>query len=392
MNSVVTIVDGVDPTVRNTMHIDTPTRSDIERLAAAREQFSISVYLPTSPVPAHDEENRLRARGLFDQAIARVKELADTQVANSIEDELYALLDDSAFWTDLGRSLAVFATPAGVFEYRLANELTEYVAVSDRFAITPLLRAVTFPQAAFVLAISQNGARLVRAGEDSAAHAVEVPGLPRDAESAVGLRSIGGRSAYGRIQGDEGRKVRLTQYARAVEHSLRPLLNGQSLPLILAATEPLASIYRGLSGYSGLATDVIAGNPDEVTDLQLAEAARPILDRIYNSELESLAVVFADLRNSGRAVSDLSDLARAAAFGAIETLAVDMDAVVHGFVTDDGALVLEDAGADAEAVPGHDALEEIARRALATGSRVLAVRSADLPEGVQAAGLLRYAL
>ncbi|MFZ4896489.1 hypothetical protein ACL9RL_18765 [Plantibacter sp. Mn2098] len=372
------------------MHIDMPTRSDVERLAAGRDPLSITVYLPTSPVPAHDEENRLRARALFDQAIARVRDLADKRVAFAIEDELYALLDDSAYWTDLGRSLAVFITPAGITEYRLANELTEYVSVSDRFAITPLLRAVTFPHAAFVLALSQNGARLVKVSGDSAPQHVDVSALPQNAESAVGVRSIGGRSAYGRFQGDEGRKVRLTQYARAVDHALRPLLNGRPLPLILAATEPLSSIFRGLSGYTGLVAEGIAGNPDEASDTQLAEASRPILDTIYQTELQELAEVFAERRGDGRAATDLSDLARAATFGAIATLAVDMDAIVGGFVDDDGALILEKA--DAETVAGHDAIEEIARRALATGARVLAVRTADLPEGVQAAGILRYAV
>lgn len=367
-----------------------PTRADIERLAAARDPLSISIYLPTSQVPAHDEENRLRARALFEQAIERVGELTDKRTLQALKDDLYTLLDDREFWMDLGRSLAVFVTPSGVLEFRLANELAAYVAVADRFAISPLLRAVTFPHAAFVLAISQNGARLVEVSADQPAREVHVPDSPRNAMSPFGLRSIGGRSPYGRLQGDEGRKTRLTQYARAVDHALRPVLNGESIPLILAATEPLASIYRGVSGYAGLAAEGIHGNPDELTETQLAEAARAVLDGIYDAELAELAELFRDRRNTGRAATDLSDLARAAAFGMLDTLAVDMDAIVHGHVTDEGDLVLEDV--DGFPTPGHDAIEEITRRALATGARVLAVRGADLPESVQAAGILRYAL
>ncbi|MCB0885049.1 MAG: hypothetical protein KDB34_09965, partial [Propionibacteriaceae bacterium] len=188
------------------MHIDMPTRADIERLAAARDALSISVYLPTSPIPVNDEENRLRARALFDEAIGRVEQLTDKQTARALAADLYALLDDLEFWRDLGRSLAIFVTPSSVLEFRLANELTEYVAVADRFAITPLLRAVTFPQAAFVLALSQNGARLIEVSADAAAQEIEVPGIPPNAEAFLSMRSIGGRSPYGRIQGDEGRK------------------------------------------------------------------------------------------------------------------------------------------------------------------------------------------
>ena len=50
--------------------------------------------------------------------------------------------------------------------FRLPNRLTSEVEVGDRFYVKPLLRAVTFPQAAFVLALAAGGVRVVEvAGE-----------------------------------------------------------------------------------------------------------------------------------------------------------------------------------------------------------------------------------
>ena len=97
----------------------------------------------------------------------------------------------------MGRSLAIFVTPTSILEFRLPNDLEDHVSVADRFAITPLLRALTFPNAALVLAISQNGARLIEVTADRPAEEVTVPGMPQDAASAVGLESIGGRSPSG---------------------------------------------------------------------------------------------------------------------------------------------------------------------------------------------------
>ncbi|MCB5292132.1 hypothetical protein [Arthrobacter sp. SO3] len=57
---------------------------------------------------------------------------------------------------------------------------------------------------------------------------------------------------------------------------------------MIAATEPLTSIYRNLTGYAHLAPEVIEGNPDELTPAELAEAARGVLDRIYSSDLVAL--------------------------------------------------------------------------------------------------------
>ncbi|MDP9983796.1 hypothetical protein J2W14_003219 [Pseudarthrobacter oxydans] len=85
-------------------------------------------------------------------------------------------------------------------------------------------------------------------------------------------------------------------------------------------------------------------------------------------------MTFEERRTNGRASTDLSDLARAAAFGAVATLLVDMDAEVKGSVGDDGLLSLD-------TDTGQDAIEVIALRALGSGARVLAVRRSDMPGG-----------
>ena len=143
------------------MHIDMPTRYDLERLAAARDPHSVTVYLPTSSVPADSEENQTRARSLFGSAIDLLRTRGTKEAAAAVESFLHELLETPEFWFDMGRSLAIFATPTSVVEFRLPNDLEDHVSVTDRFAITPLLRATTFPNAALVLAISQDGARLI---------------------------------------------------------------------------------------------------------------------------------------------------------------------------------------------------------------------------------------
>lgn len=364
------------------MHIDMPTRTDIERIAATTDEVCVSLYLPTSPVPADTEHDRLVARNLVDRAVEQVEERTDRRTATQLAGHLRDLLEDAGFWRRLGRSLAVFATPSQVVHFRLPNELVEEVRVADRFTITPLLRALTFPQAAFVLALSQNGARLVEVAADQPARLVPVDGMPSDVASHAGVPALSSGPSEGRHQGEEGLRILRTDFARAVDQAVRPVLNGQPLPLVLAAADPLASIYRNLSGYAGLVEEGIDGNPDPLSEAQLADTARGVLDRLYSAELEELRSELDSRQVSGRATKDLSDLARAATAGAVDTLVVDMHAHVPGTVGEDGTLALGD-GED-------DVLEEIARRAVATGARVLAVRPDDLPDGVSAAGLLRF--
>ena len=151
---------------------------------------------------------------------------------------LFDLVDDDIFWEFQANSLAVFVTPESLRTFRLPNRLQPLVEVSDRFYVKPLLRAVTVPQFAFGLALAQNSLRVVEVSADTPVFEVKVESMPKDAASAAGKASIKDRSPSGRIQGSEGMKVRLAQYARKVDQALRDLLGGRETPLILAAAEP----------------------------------------------------------------------------------------------------------------------------------------------------------
>ena len=78
----------------------------------------------------------------------------------------------------------------------------------------------------------------------------------------------------------------------------------------------------------------------------------------------------------------------AATFGAIDTLVVDMDAVVPGTVDDDGTVSFGEGGQ----LGTYGIVDEIARRALLAGGRVVSARRADIPGGGDLAAVLRYPL
>jgi hypothetical protein len=371
-----------------TLHTDIPTRSEIERLMVTRDPCCVSAYVPTSPITQDAQAGRIELKNLVADATAQMEAAqADRRAVSDVRESLDALIADDDFWREQARSLAIFAAPASLRLFRLPNRLNASVEVGDRFHVKPLLRAVTFPQAAFVLALAAGSARLVEVSRDGPSFAVHVPGLPTDAASAAGKASIADRSPSARLQGSEGQKVRLSQYARKVDQALRGVLTGLELPLILAATEPLESIYRSLNSYPHLVAAGLPGNPEAASDDDLAAAARTVLDEVYAGELSALRDLF-DLRFShGRASTDVATVARAATHGAVDTLLVDIDQKLPGRVDEDsGAVTLaeDDAGS-------YGVVDELARRVLLAGGRVLAVRGPELPGGGSLAAILRYA-
>jgi hypothetical protein len=375
------------------LHTDIPTRDDVNTLAAVRRHCCVSVYLSTTPLPQDSDKARVELRNRLTEAVHQLREAGtDKAPIEELQDSVDDLIEDSDFWRTLSYSLAVFATPDSVRTFRLPNRLSGAVEVSDRFYLKPLLRAVTFPQAAFVLALAQNSVRLLEITAESPVYAVAVPGLPSNVADAVGLDSINGRtqdshSMGGRIQGAEGQKVRMRQYARAIDRALRPQLSGLDLPLILAAAEPLAGIYRSVNSYPNLTVAIIPGNPEETPDEELGRAAHAILDDLYAAELDDLKDRMASRAAHGKAVTDLSDVARAATFGAVETLFVDIDQTVPGVVDDEtGALTLSE---EDDAVT-YGVVDEILRRALLSGAEIFAVRADDMPGGGAVAAGVRF--
>lgn len=371
------------------LHLDLPERAQVDALLTARHPASVSIYLATDPA-SDGQAERIELRNLADEALRQLREAGyDKREVQALEELLQEVQEDAALWAYLARSLAVFATPERLATFRLPNELTSAVEVADRFHVKPLLRALTFPQSAYVLALSQNAVRFLEVLPDGPPEAVEVPDLPQSAVDAVAVPSISGRKPHGRVQGGEGVKMRLGQYSRAVDQALRPVLAGQTVPLVLAAARPLDDIYRQWNTYPHLAAETIGGNPETLSDGELAAAARSVIDGVNAAALAEVRDLFDRRAGEGRAVADLADVARAATYGMVDTVFVDIDALVPGTIDEtSGAIDLSDEGG----ADRYGVLDEVARRVWLAGGRVLAVRRSDIPRDADAAAILRWAL
>ena len=173
------------------LYVDIPTLPEIQALIAARADASVSIYVSTTPHTQDVKASRIAFGNLTKEALEQLDAAGfDKRRRALLAKELADLGEDDAFWRLQAHSLAVLATPDSVRTFRLATAITDTVEVSDRFHFKPLLRAIAFPQNAFVLALSEGAARLVEVFADLPPSPVHIHGLPKNAGDAVGRASI----------------------------------------------------------------------------------------------------------------------------------------------------------------------------------------------------------
>ncbi len=390
------------------LHIDIPTLAEFKALAQVKGETCISLYLPTSPLGESAQLNRTAFKDIAKEALSQLREagtdkkkiadfeerfehLAGPEHDVQDEDKIRKLqrakpdpIDE--FWHYQANGLAVLATSGMMRTFRLPDRPKPLAEVADRLHLTPLIRAMTSPHDIFVLALAEESVRLVHAFVNFPPERLQVPDLPSNAEEATRRPSFHVRAPRRRLQNLEGEKVLLQQYVRKVEHAISSVLAERNAPLVLAAEEPLASMFRSVNTYPRLADEMIEGNPGLRTDGELEDAAIPILDRLYSRELKAVIARYDELKPR-RATTDVSYAAHAATAGAVEQLLVDLDAIVPGLVSDIDGSVTYSASDDAET---YSVVDEVARRALYTGARVMGARKEELPDRAPLTAILRY--
>lgn len=371
-----------------TLYTDIPTNEEITELWESRSTAAVTVYVPTDPTSSGETE-RIAFKNLARQAVDQLpaEERDDRIARDGVLERLNETYDDTVFWRYQARTLAVFTTPDRIRVFRLPNRLSEFAGAGTRFFVKPLLRSVTFPQTAFVLSLSLNSARLLQTLPDAAPQEVDVADMPSSLADSIPSAAFHDSAAPSRLTEEEGRDVRIRQYVRAVDQALRNVLRGRRAPLVLAAAEPVNGAFRAACSYHSLVPETLTGSPDDINDVDLVDSARGLLDQWYAGQLAELHELFGDRTASGRTATDLAEIGRLVTQGAVDTLFIDIDAVVPGTLDDNGTRV----DAPESEAAAYGLVDEIAHRAWDTGARLFAVRREDVPGQTDAAAILRYA-
>lgn len=380
-------------------------REELTALAENAAAPCVSLYMSTGRTVSDALQHHARFRKLVEEAEKELTERgARREETASIMKPIRGLLEDEAFWLPKLSGVAVFAAPGMFRAYRELISFKDQALAGHRFYLLPLLPLVSGPDRFFVLAINMRESRLIEASPN-ATREIELRGLPADFEATltkvvkerhVGFRTNVGRvpagpgrraaSFYGHGGGDEAKRVHLLDYLARIDRAVMSVLRGDRSPLILAAVEYVASLYREVNTHGCLLPDTIEGNPQRIAAGALQKRARPIAEEFWSEERRRAADRYHALAGKLLTSCDVREIVPAAYAGKIETLFVSQGVAKWGkFDATSATVELHE-----QLQPGdEDLVDHAATETLRHRGRLLFMKPAEMPTSTALAAIFK---
>jgi hypothetical protein len=193
--------------------------------------------------------------------------------------------------------------------------------------------------------------------------------------------------AHGQDTTFEDPKDRMAQYFHLIDAGIRPVLQPDNVPLVLAAVEYYFPIYREANTYGHLLEEGIRGNPDGLRNDELHARAWKIVEPHFLKRRRTAEAEFPQVLGTGRASSDPAEVVRAALDGRVATLFVDVRGELWGSVNGDRRGVQTHPAPQ----PGdQDLLDLAATQTLLKDGTVYAVEPEKVPGRGKLAAVFRY--
>jgi hypothetical protein len=375
------------------------SRAELETLIEEPEGLCVSIFLPTHRAGAQTQQDPIRFKNLLREAEEQL--LAKEFRAPEAEELLgpaWEVLDDSVFWRHQSDGLAIFLS-AGVFRYyRLPLNFEVLVVVADRYYLKPLLPLLTGDGQFYVLALSQNEVRLLRATRHSVSE-VELEDVPEsladtlrydDQEKQLQFHTgtaggRGGRAAIFHGHEPDDPKDDILRYFRQIDRGVQELLKGSQAPLVLVGVDYLLPIYREVSRYPHTIDEGVTGNPESLSPEELHERTWDAVRPRFSEAQQNAAARYRQLAGTGQTSRDVREIVAAAYYGRVETLFAASGTQQWGvFDPDTGDVDLY------EGPEGGDLLEFAAIQTILHHGTVYVTNLENMPADADAVSVFRY--
>jgi hypothetical protein len=386
--------------------MDLFTRSSLQDLVNARQDVAVSIFMPTVRRGRDIRQNPLQWKNALKSADEQLHEfgLAGSRI-NRILDAPRRLADDHLWWENQSDGLAAFIGPDRFEHFRLPLELEPRVVVGSDFCVRPLLPVLQGDGQFYILAVSQNRVRLLRATRYSVAE-LDPQGLPKNLRDALNIdeyfaslqhhstergrlgRQWGTFHGHGGSDMDVEKRDEIIEYFRIINKSLEDFFREERRPLVFAGVDYLFPMFQEASSYSRLVEPPITGNPDESSAADLQQRAWSIVEPLFSADRSAALDRYGAALPEKMASSDLSTVLQAARDGRVDVLFVAQGAEIWGELDDTPSAVRI---TRIERTPqARDLTNYAVLKALLTDVTIYTVEPDRMPSRAALAAIFRY--
>ncbi|MTI87726.1 MAG: hypothetical protein FH748_07140 [Balneolaceae bacterium] len=380
--------------------MSTVDRETIENLIDQTTDTNISIFIPTHEKGEEGKQDPIRLKNILQKVKKDLqhKDWKEQEVENLFK-EVYELIDENQFWLHQDKGLALYLNKNYFDYFKIPVTPSEDYHIANNFFITPLLELQNHHGVFHILALSQNGTRILKSTPDNlkVLNIESVPTTMKEHlkyhvhEKSIQLHSSGSNGTKAMFHGQGGDKSdndkELKLFFSHIENKVTKYLKKINGPLVLAGTEKNVSIYREANHYYNLMDEHIPGNPDEKSAKELNNEAWPLVKTFFAEGMQSDIERYKNMTGSDLISADISDIVRGAHFGKVDTLFVPMNSKQWGTFDSNNNHVELASTQNGEA---HELINLAAVSAIKNGSTLYGLSQEEMPETTSLAAIYRY--
>ncbi|SHG41809.1 hypothetical protein SAMN05444483_11188 [Salegentibacter echinorum] len=366
---------------------------DLEKLMNVQGKPCVSIFIPTERAGKDvlEEKNRTHLKSLWKEVAEKLEEQGvSEEKIETIGAPILKLMEDKSFWRHQSDGLAIFAAEDLFQKFTLPVNFETHTYVSKEFYIKPLVPMFSGDERFYLLALQLEDVALYEATTYSIGK-VEVDDLtPSRLEERVGFdykqkhlefrtQNAGGDKAvfHGHGSGnEEERKEEILKYFRAVDKGLDTVLHNDNAPLVVATQDYLFPIYEQANSYNHLFDKVISGNPSDTDMLGLHEKAVKTLEPLLEKTRREKKEKFAELNNTEKTGSSVTDILPAIQQGKVDTLFLENQTEIWGTYNSDN---MNTSIQDEQDTNNYSLMNWAVKEVLKQGGNVFLIPRAQMP-------------
>lgn len=362
------------------------------------KEVIVSISLNSQSNPVEIEANRIQFQNLLKEAKEKLCEKYDEKICETYLSRVRGLLDDTDFWRKMTESVVVYITPEDEYYYRLSYPVHTGTVVSKQAYVLPLITNFQYVSYYHLLCLNHDKFKLFN-GRGNKIQEIDLPeDAPDTLTKALGDELTGGElnvaSYGGRDNGGTGvfhghneksNEVEIDQvnYFREVDKYVYDNFSKPTeLPLVLfALTENIAD-FEKISKNEFLDETKVEASPSQLSFNEIQNQTSEVVNDIINRRYQKLVKRYEETTPEFKLGAQYGDLAMASIQGKIDTLLLEDDYQVSGYIDGNGQYH--------ESVDNNLYVNQLVHNVLKTNGKVYVLETASMPSDTGIAALLRF--